>query len=845
MIFYFAGGAMEVGGSCVYVRISGHGILIDSGIRQGGSRDPLPDFRGIQELGGVDAILVSHAHMDHTGTLPVISSAYPDAKIYMTAMTADLTRVLLYDSLKLMDKKEEELPQYSENEVRAMFGRIIPLSYQKTVSIFENMELTMYPAGHIAGAACLYLTTPEGSLFYSGDVSGFAQQTIEGIAIPRLRPDVAILESTYGDRLHAVRSLEEQRLVNVLKDCVERNAKVLIPVFALGRSQEVLLVIRKAILNKEIPEVPVYVDGMVRDMNRVYTMHPAYLKRALCRRILKGEEPFYTEEIVPVSAGTNREELMEKPGPAVFLSSSGMLSGGPSVQYAKRILSMENGCVILTGYQDEESPGRALLNLLEETEDRSVYLDGIRVPVKARIEMVGLSAHADSSELVGMIEKMTPRNIILVHGNEEAITALGALLATDYRRRIFQPSDGETLEIQLRKKRDQIPRTLAFSLNKETFRGETDAKYLWTKWKQFYQEKAFSLEDTAYFWFGKRELEEKELKEFQTALLESIYFDRHLKRMHLIRPCLEEEIEEAKKKAEFSVQDVEAVIREILQDTSVRKIGYYPDQKRAVLTVDFPDSFSKEILEQNGRSLHEKTGWSLELKSSVNHQAVNLLLTGLFGTRIEKLSYFENLKQYRIDLKDFEASDVEKQDEFFEKTGWKLDIRGLSENREALSTAKHASVSCPEPGKSISADPYLFLPDPNSEMTDQNLGMSLIHACFADKSHKPYKISIKNDMYGRYMELLFLTPAQGLQEAETIKEAARQTGWQLRIAKSVNQNQLIAIAGELCARYRLAQQKNPSYMPATGEICLRLQPGQEIPEEMLREFKERTGAVLK
>ena len=204
MDFYFAGGAMEVGGSCIDLRTSGYHLVMDSGIRQGaGAKDPLPDFRGVQERGSVDAILVSHAHMDHTGSLPLLSRSFPAARIYMTGMTMELTRILLYDSLKLMAMREEELPQYTEEDVRAMLGRITPVRYQAETEILPGLKVTFYPAGHIAGAACIFVQGAEGSCFYSGDISGFAQQTIEGIGIPRLRPDVCILESTYGDRLHA------------------------------------------------------------------------------------------------------------------------------------------------------------------------------------------------------------------------------------------------------------------------------------------------------------------------------------------------------------------------------------------------------------------------------------------------------------------------------------------------------------------------------------------------------------------------------------------------------------------------------------------------------------------
>ena len=332
MNLHFLGGAMEIGGSCIYLKIAGKGILMDSGIRQSGTKDPLPDFRTLQEQGGVDAILISHAHMDHIGTLPLVSKAYPNAPVYMTAMTADLTRVLLYDSLKIMNNREGEIPHYSEQDVLAMLNRIRPIGFQTPFPILDGFTLTFYPAGHIAGAACIYLTTEEGTLFYSGDFSAFSQRTIEGISIPKLRPDIAIVETTYGNRLHSNRQLEEKRLVDLVRECIVQKKKILIPAFALGRAQEVLLILRAAIQNQELPAVPVYVDGMIRDINIMYTRNPTYLKNALGKRILKGNEPFYTKEIQAVAPMQKREELLSGSDPAIFLSSSGMLTGGPSVQ---------------------------------------------------------------------------------------------------------------------------------------------------------------------------------------------------------------------------------------------------------------------------------------------------------------------------------------------------------------------------------------------------------------------------------------------------------------------------------------------------------------------------------
>lgn len=172
----FLGGAREIGGSCMLLRIYNKNILLDCGVRQNSSKDALPDFKLIQDNGGVDAIVISHAHMDHIGSLPIISREYPEARIYATKMTKDLMKVLLYDSLKIMNNREGEIPLYAEKDVVNMLSRVFPINYMVKFPIFDNMVLTFYMAGHIAGASCVYITTPEGSFFYSGDFPCFLRR---------------------------------------------------------------------------------------------------------------------------------------------------------------------------------------------------------------------------------------------------------------------------------------------------------------------------------------------------------------------------------------------------------------------------------------------------------------------------------------------------------------------------------------------------------------------------------------------------------------------------------------------------------------------------------------------
>ncbi len=842
MNLHFLGGAMEIGGSCIYLRINDKGILMDSGIRQSGAKDPLPDFRTIQDEGGLDAIIISHAHMDHIGSLPIISKAYPSACIYMTPMTADLTRVLLYDSLKIMNNREDEIPLYSQQDVLAMLDRIHPIGFQSPFSIFENFTLTFYPAGHIAGAACIYLVTDEGSLFYSGDFSSFSQRTIEGIRIPKLRPDITIVETTYGNRLHANRQVEEKRLVQLVHDCILEGKKILIPAFALGRAQEVLLILRAAIQNQEIPAVPVYVDGMVRDINIMYTRNPSYLKNALGKRILKGNEPFYTKEIQPVAAVQRREDLLSGSSPAIFLSSSGMLTGGPSALYAAKLAGSENACIIITGYQDEESPGRQLLNLLENPEEKKLTINGAVFPVKCRIEQVGLSAHGDKSEIISLLDRLSARRIFLVHGNQDAIDELGKdLAAEDFRRQIYLPECGQSFDMALHKKRRQLPGLPSDTMQMQRPFTAADEELLWDYWQKHYLRKMFSISQIAYIWYGKpaEASSDEILQSMQEILLNGCYFTPNTKRLFLYEAKTPEEAALALEPKELTQQELTAQVEAAFPDCPYRKISYYSSRREVLLQFDYPDSQNLEEFQKKAAEFTDACGWTLKIHPSMNHNAAGFLLCTLFGDRIIKTSYYADKKCYAVTLNSPDAeSDRAAAAQFQAVTGWDLMINGQLDAESAV------------PGGSTMTEngEDFFLPvSQHTKQIEQNLAFSCIDQAFEALPHKPDKKSLKNDCCGKYLEVSFITPAVGRRYHKQLQALSSQTGWRIHIASKVNQNELFKAAQLLCMKYNISLAKNPSYHPDTKTVQLKAQPPEnsENWKKAEDEFQEMTGCICR
>ena len=870
---------MEIGGSCIYLQIAGKRILLDCGIRQSGTKDPLPDFAAIQAHGGLDAVVISHAHMDHIGTLPIISKAYPNVQIYMTVMTDDLTRVLLYDSLKIMDHRENEIPHYTEQDVIAMLGRIRPVRFQTPLEILEGVSLTFYPAGHIAGAACVYLTTEEGTLFYSGDFSTFSQRTIEGIHIPKLRPDVVIVETTYGNRLHSNRQVEEKRLISLVSECIRSGQKILIPAFALGRAQEVLLILRAGIQNGEIPSVPVYVDGMVRDINTMYTRNPTFLKNSLARRIIKGNEPFYTKEIQAVPLRQDRNALLSGKDPMIIVSSSGMLTGGPSAQYAQHLVSSENACIIITGYQDEESPGRQLLNLLEDPSEGKLTIDGVSYPVRCRIEQVGLSAHGDKLEINALLERLSSRHIFLVHGNADVIAELGGELASeDYRRHVYLPECGQEYEITLRNKRKQLTFVPAFTMQKSEHLTRENEKQLWMYWRSHYPDRRFPVSIIARIWYGRQITDEDILQEMQEALLHSPYFSPNLRQLFLFEANTEEEVSQALKPKELTIQDLQAHIESAFSGYNYRKISYHQSTRQVLLLFDYPDSLDQEDFQKRAEKFREETGWTAEVNPSMNYTAAGSLLHTLFPGRLTKASYYPDRKCYAVTLPSRSETDPKAASEFCRTTGWTLSINGEMYDKNGLYTPDHSGAesagivngqglagagivpnlvgtgnsqapSSPADSGKVSdhAGQMEFIPSPGSfqasDPLEQNLALSCIDQEFSLLPCVPEKKSLKQDSSGRYMELSFISPEVGCRFGDAIQRAADQTGWRIRIADKVNQNGLMQTALSLCAAYGITLGRNPSYLPQKRALMLKVScdTDPEVMEKLKKEFYEKTG----
>ncbi len=432
------GGAGEVGASCGLLRIGDRRVLIDAGMRPSAraGQDRLPALDRLTAE-PPEAILVTHAHIDHTGALPLASEMFPTAPIYCTETTLLLTRLLLADSVRIMEAEhlaqEGETPLYTAEVVERTLARVRPVEWAQPITPLDDPAITVHflHAGHIAGAAMLLIDTPAGRVLHLGDYSVTAQRTLHGLDVLGLPPaDAVITEGTYGDAIHANRKEQERALVATVArvGVVGRGGRALLPAFAVGRAQEVTLILRAARSTGELPPVPIHLDGMVRGVCDLYQAQVHDLNPRLQNYVRNARRPLFADPSLAVYAVTagRRRQLLNDLGAAVVISSSGMMTGGPAPLYARALAADEKSAIVFSGYQDDESPGAALLRARQGT---TVALGKEEVTLSCAVERYSLSAHADAGQIEVAVARSQPRVTVLVHGEPDTLRALAKRVA--------------------------------------------------------------------------------------------------------------------------------------------------------------------------------------------------------------------------------------------------------------------------------------------------------------------------------------------------------------------------------------------------------------------------------
>lgn len=416
MKLHCLGSGREVGRSCFLLEtdqrvILDYGLKIFSKEKGGGKANTLP----IPYQGSLDAVFLSHAHLDHSGLIPELYTR-PPVHWFGTPPTLDISSILWNDSLKIMAEKAP----YRKIHISRAESNWTPLLYGQQLSLGET-DYTLHDAGHIAGSAMVRATYKGKNLLYSGDFNTTDTRMHKGAPIPE-DIDYLILESTYSDRDHPDRKKLEQTLASTIEETVEEGGTVLLPAFALGRSQELL-----AILHAHLRGIPIYLDGMSKAVTRIYMKYESYLKDY--DQFLEA-----AESAIFVENSRDRRDATKEPG--VIVSTAGMMEGGPALSYLLNLHPASR--IIFSGYNVEGTNGWRLLN------EGKVIIDRNELDVSIPALYFDFSAHAGRSELIDSVKKANPEKIILNHGDKTPA------FAQELRGMGFDaiaPRNGEAIEL--------------------------------------------------------------------------------------------------------------------------------------------------------------------------------------------------------------------------------------------------------------------------------------------------------------------------------------------------------------------------------------------------------------
>lgn len=434
------GGFKQVGRSSIFLETPHTKALLDCGINVAGANDPLKSFPYLNilhmPLNEIDAVVVTHAHLDHSGFIPFLFKSGYKGPVYCTPPTRDLMTLLQFDYIDVLAKEGKEAP-YNEADVKTMLKYCIPREYREVTDIAPDMRLTLHNAAHILGSSSIHMHVGEGAhnLVYTGDIKYGFTRLFNNVDMHYPRLETLIIESTYGgkDSIQPNRQDCEDYLLKIIKETVERDGNLLIPVFAVGRGQEIMLVIENFYRNGLL-DTKCYIDGMTNEASAVHTAYPEYLRKGVQRRILQNDSPFTAEIFEPMNS-KKREEVLQEKG-VIIIASSGMLTGGASLDYFQRMAEDANNCMIFVGYQGEGSLGRKIqggLKMIPRTDEngRTKALN-----INMRIETIdGFSGHSDRDQLLAYVRnlKPKPKKILVNHGERTRAAEFARALGNRFK----------------------------------------------------------------------------------------------------------------------------------------------------------------------------------------------------------------------------------------------------------------------------------------------------------------------------------------------------------------------------------------------------------------------------
>jgi metallo-beta-lactamase family protein len=453
----FHGAAGTVTGSLHELESDGQRIAVDCGLFQGRRRLSERLNRELPfKARSVNAVVLTHAHIDHSGRLPLLVRDGFHGPIYTTPATADLCESMLRDTAHILESdarfvnrhlKESEAvePLFSKEDVEDTLPLFDRVRYHKPRAIEGGLSMESYDAGHILGSSSVLLTKGDLRIVFSGDVG---RPGLPIIRDPEAMPpaDYLVMESTYGGQTHPPQSAALPHVERVVKETIERGGRLIVPAFAVGRTQQLVLLLHQLMNEQRLPPVPIFVDSpLAVNVTEVFRDHPECYDDHTQSFLANGEDPFGFKRLIYVRDAAESKKLNDMRGPMVIISPSGMCEAGRVLHHLRHNVGDPKNTVLITGFQAENTLGRKLRDGFKE-----VRIFGIPATVRARVECLEeLSGHADSGELLTWMKPMVPtlKRVFLVHGEADRRAALKVQIEEAYGLAVETPEPGDMYEL--------------------------------------------------------------------------------------------------------------------------------------------------------------------------------------------------------------------------------------------------------------------------------------------------------------------------------------------------------------------------------------------------------------
>ncbi|KAF9438122.1 Integrator complex subunit 11 [Entomortierella beljakovae] len=438
------GAGQDVGRSCILVTIGGKNIMLDCGMHMGFNDERrFPDFSYISKTGDftemLDCVIISHFHLDHCGALPFFTEMCGyDGNIYMTHPTKAICPILLEDYRKISVDRKGERNFFTSQNIKDCMKKVIAVNLHQTIMVDDDLEICAYYAGHVLGAAMFYIRVGEESLVYTGDYNMTPDRHLGSAWIDKVRPDVLITESTYATTIRDSKRSRERDFLKKVHDCVADGGNVIIPVFALGRAQELCILIETYWERMDL-KVPIYFSaGLTEKANHFYRLFINWTNEKI-------KSTFVTRNMFDFKHIKSWDRsYIDSPGPMVVFATPGMLHSGTSLELFKKWAPDPKNMVIMPGYCVAGTVGSKVL-----AGEKKIQIDTFTsVDVNLQVKNLSFSAHADAKGIMQLIRQCEAKNVVLVHGEKSSMGFLKSRIMTEFGIPCFDPANGTTISIE-------------------------------------------------------------------------------------------------------------------------------------------------------------------------------------------------------------------------------------------------------------------------------------------------------------------------------------------------------------------------------------------------------------